>query len=118
VDFAAQRAERATRPRGPGRTELRNPCWCAHGRHEVHGDPASGSHRELTAELPYQRTGSGTGVGWQNEFETIRIRLADFLTDGSHLDLRDIVAVRFDFGPHFGSAKGRLALDDVELIDD
>lgn len=69
-------------------------------------------------EEPYQRTGSGNGVGWQNEFETIRIRLADFLVDGTHLDLRDIVAVRFDFGPHFGSARGRLALDDVELVDD
>jgi hypothetical protein len=64
-------------------------------------------------EEPYQRTGSGTGAGWQNEYETIRIRLTDFLVNGSGLDLGDIEAVRFDFGPSFGSAVGRLGLDDL-----
>jgi hypothetical protein len=64
-------------------------------------------------EEPYQRSG-----GWHNEFETIRIRLTDFLTNGSSLDLTDVVAVRFEFGPTFGSAEGRLGLDDIELSSD
>jgi hypothetical protein len=64
-------------------------------------------------EEPYQRS-----AGWHNEFETIRIRLTDFLTNGSGLDLTDVVAVRFDFGPSFGSAEGRLGMDDIELTND
>jgi len=67
---------------------------------------------------PYQRTGSGSGTGWQNEFETIRIRLADFLTDGTGLDLTDIAAVRFDLGPTYGSTRGRLGIDDIEVTRD
>ncbi len=66
-------------------------------------------------EEPYQRSGCGMGVGWANEFESIRIRLRDFLHNGSGLDLADVVAVRFDFGPSFGSARGRIGLDDVEI---
>jgi len=66
-------------------------------------------------EEPYQRTGFGIGAGWQNEFETIRIRLTDFVTNGTTLDLGDIVAVRFEFGPSFGDNVGRLGLDDVEI---
>ena len=64
-------------------------------------------------EEPYQREG-----GWHNEFETTRIRLTDFLTNGSGLDLTNIVAVRFDFGPSSGATQGRLGLDDVELTSD
>ena len=64
---------------------------------------------------PYQRTGSGSGAGWQSEFETIRIRLADFLTDGAAIDLTDVVAVRLEFGSSHGSARGRISLDDVQL---
>jgi hypothetical protein len=67
-------------------------------------------------EEPYQRTGAGTGTGWQNEFETIRIRLTDFTTNGSGLDLTDIRAVRLDFGGSFGSMQGRLGLDEVEFV--
>lgn len=66
-------------------------------------------------EEPYQRSGYGAGDGWQNEYETIRIRLADFLRNGSGLDLADIRKVRFEFGPSFGSAVGRLGIDDIEL---
>ncbi len=69
-------------------------------------------------EEPYARTGSGTGFGWQNEFEVIRIRLADFLANGSGLDLSDIEAVRFDFGGAGGSSQGRLGLDDVMIVND
>ena len=63
----------------------------------------------------FARTGDGTGTGWQNEFETHRFRLADFVADGRTLDLTDIVAVRFDFGPLFGSPSGRLGFDDLEF---
>jgi hypothetical protein len=67
-------------------------------------------------EEPYQRSGVGSGFGWQNEFETIRIRLSDFLTNGSGLDLSDIAAVRLDFGGAFGSAQGRVGLDELEFV--
>ncbi|HXV75729.1 MAG TPA: thrombospondin type 3 repeat-containing protein [Candidatus Polarisedimenticolaceae bacterium] len=65
---------------------------------------------------PYQRWGHGIGYGWSNEFSTVRIPLRDFLREGGGLDLGDIAAVRFDFGPSFGSVRGRLALDDIELV--
>jgi dienelactone hydrolase len=64
---------------------------------------------------PYLRGGLGTGFGWANEFNTVRIRLADFENDGSGIDLKNIVAVRFDFGTGYGSARGRIGIDDVEL---
>jgi hypothetical protein len=64
---------------------------------------------------PYQRTGAGAGAGWQNEFHTIRIRIADFENDGSGIDLRDVRAVRFEFGSDFGSERGRIGLDDILL---
>ncbi|MHC4082327.1 MAG: alpha/beta hydrolase [Planctomycetota bacterium] len=67
---------------------------------------------------PYQRTGSGSGAGWQNEYETIRIRLTDFLNNGSPLDLGDVVAVRFEVGASFGSSRGRVAVDDLALTRD
>ncbi len=71
-------------------------------------------------EEPYQRTGAGSGAGWQNEYETIRIRLTDFDAATSPgegaIDLSDIVAIRFDFGPSFGSSQGRLGLDDIQVV--
>ncbi len=66
-------------------------------------------------EEPYQRTGLGGGAGWTNEFETIRIRLTDFLTDGSGLNLALIEAVRFEFGTP-SSTEGRLGFDSLELL--
>ncbi|MCB9852541.1 MAG: CHRD domain-containing protein [Phycisphaerales bacterium] len=71
-------------------------------------------------EEPYARIGVGAAncgpnPGWANEFETIRIRLTDFLRDGSGLDLSDVVAVRLEFGGSHGSARGRIGLDDIEL---
>jgi hypothetical protein len=48
----------------------------------------------------------------------IRIRLTDFLTNGSGLDLTDIVAVRFDFGPSWGSNEGRIVVDEMMLTND
>ncbi|MFZ3063732.1 MAG: hypothetical protein WA277_00415 [Nitrospirota bacterium] len=64
-------------------------------------------------EEPYQRSG-----GWHNEMETIRIRLTDFLNNGSGLDLTDIVAVRLDVGPAHGSPQGRIVIDDLMLSND
>ena len=64
-------------------------------------------------EQPYQRSG-----GWHNEMETIRIRLTDFLNNGSGLDLTDIVAVRLNVGPAHGSAEGRIVIDDLMLTND
>jgi hypothetical protein len=61
-------------------------------------------------EQPYQRSG-----GWHNEMETIRIRIADFLNNGSGLNLHDIVAVRLDVGPSWGSGRGRVVVDDLML---
>ena len=66
-------------------------------------------------EEPYQRSDFSAGVGWQNEFETIRIRLTDFTRNGTGLDLSDIEAIRLDFGSDFGSAQGRLGFDDLEV---
>ncbi len=66
-------------------------------------------------EEPYQRTGSGTGAGWQTEFETIRIRLTDFLANGSGLDLSRVAALVFEFGTPFGSNRGRIGLDDLQF---
>lgn len=67
-------------------------------------------------EEPYQRGGAGSGAGWQNEFETIRIRVADFAANGTGIDLGDIRAVRLEFGGAAGSPQGRLGLDDLELL--
>ncbi|MCB9914260.1 MAG: hypothetical protein H6828_03800 [Planctomycetes bacterium] len=71
-------------------------------------------------EEPYQRSGggSGAGVGWHDEMETVRVRLSDFLANGSGINLFAIDAVRFDFGGTSGSAQGRLGLDDVEITKD
>jgi len=69
-------------------------------------------------EEPYQRTGAGSGVGWHDDFEVVRIRITDFLTNGSGLNLEDVVAVRFDFGPSWGSPEGRIVLDELMLTCD
>ncbi|MBL8766616.1 MAG: hypothetical protein JNL94_04570 [Planctomycetes bacterium] len=66
-------------------------------------------------EEPYQRLNCGTGTGWNNEFETIRIRLTDFVTAGPQVDLRAIESITFDFGPAHGSVQGRIGLDDIEF---
>ncbi len=68
-------------------------------------------------EEPYQRSGSGSGggVGWHNEMETIRVRVSDFLANGSGINLQLIGAIRLDFGAPLGSAVGRLGLDDIEI---
>ena len=73
-------------------------------------------------EEPYQRTGFGSGAGWQNEFETIRIRLTDFLTgrngNPTLLNLADIRLVGFIFINSLGQMPGRIGLDDLEVTFD
>ena len=70
-------------------------------------------------EEPYQRNTDpvcGVGFGWNSEYETIRIRLSDFLNNGSGVDLASVKKVIFRFGPSFGSSQGRIGLDDLELV--
>jgi hypothetical protein len=70
-------------------------------------------------EEPYQRVGCGfSGAGWQNELEVVRIRLTDFLANGSGLDLTRIRTLRLELGGAAGSAQGRLGLDDLALSKD
>lgn len=62
---------------------------------------------------PYARDG-----GWHNEMRTIRMRTTDFLNNGAGLNLADVVAVRLNFGPTFGSSRGRIVVDDLMLTND
>jgi hypothetical protein len=66
-------------------------------------------------EEPYQRTSCGTGAGWANEFETIRIPIESFRNNNTGINLNSILAVGFEFGPSHGSTQGRIGVDDVEL---
>ena len=59
---------------------------------------------------PYLRSG-----GWGTDFKVFRIRLADFENNGTGIDLRHVQAVRFDVGPSWGSPRGRLGFDDIEI---
>ena len=66
-------------------------------------------------EEPYQRSGCGVGVGWINEFETVRMGLRGFAVGEPQLDLDAIERLEFLFGPSHGSSVGSLGLEDVEL---
>lgn len=66
-------------------------------------------------EEPYQRVGCGSGAGWGNEFETIRMRVTDFARGAPALDLADVESVDFGFGPTYGSNRGRIGFDDLEI---
>lgn len=73
-------------------------------------------------EKPYDRGDDDIAdpppSGWHNEMETIRIRLTDFLNNGSGLNLGNIVAVRLNVGPSWGSPQGRIVIDDLALSND
>jgi hypothetical protein len=62
---------------------------------------------------PYPRGQLGAGSGWANEFNTVRLPLADFESLG--LDRADVRTLRLRFGPDVGSPVGRVGLDDVVL---
>ncbi len=64
----------------------------------------------------YPRGGQGAGVGWANEFTSVRIALTDFQADHSQVDLKSVKSLRFDFGPSYGSTVGRIGLDDIAII--
>ncbi|HIG12615.1 MAG TPA: hypothetical protein EYG30_07410 [Planctomycetes bacterium] len=66
-------------------------------------------------EEPYQRPASNPTPGWANEMETVRIRLSDFLANGSGINLTILDSVRLDFGGPGGDAVGRLGFDDFEI---
>jgi hypothetical protein len=59
----------------------------------------------------YQRNG-----GWQNEFCIMRMRLSEFLVNGSQVDLNAIENIVFDFGRTGASQQGALGIDDIELV--
>ena len=69
-------------------------------------------------EEPYQRTSCGSGTGWSNEFETIRLDLEGFTVDDPDFDLTDVDQLIFRFGPSHGTPTGRLGLDDIVLTTD
>jgi len=62
---------------------------------------------------PYQRSG-----GWHNEMRTVRLRTTDFANNATAINLTNIVAVRLNVGPSFGSSKGRIVVDDLMLTND
>ncbi len=65
---------------------------------------------------PFARSGNGTGAGWSNEFETTRVRLADFATNHPDFVLSDVAAIRFEFAGPGASPVGRIGMDDIELV--
>ncbi|MEN9669041.1 MAG: hypothetical protein RLZZ386_948, partial [Planctomycetota bacterium] len=75
----------------------------------------SSSAQGEAVNRPYQRTGDGTGTGWQNELRTIRLRLRDFQSGGTGINLAQIVAVRIEVGGTAGSATGRFIIDDLQF---
>ncbi len=84
---------------------------------DVHGVSSSVDFGAWGGLSPlYPRTGSGDGAGWVNEMNTVRIDLSSFTANGSGLDLSDIVAVRLEFGAAHGSPRGRIGLDDLQIM--
>lgn len=65
---------------------------------------------------PYARGGEGPGVGWGNEFVTVRVGITEFLGDNPSLDLSAVDSISLQFGSASGSSQGRVGLDDIELI--
>lgn len=54
--------------------------------------------------------------GWGTAFKTFRVRIADFETNGSGIDLSNVVTLRFSVGSTNGSTRGRIGLDDIEIV--
>ncbi|MBX3354456.1 MAG: hypothetical protein KF724_02015 [Phycisphaeraceae bacterium] len=64
----------------------------------------------------YQRTGFGTGAGWQNELQLVRLRLDDFRRHGNAIDLSRIATIRMNFGGAGETSTGRIVIDDLSLL--
>ena len=75
----------------------------------------SSSAQGEAVNQPYQRIGDGSGLGWQNDFRTIRLRLRDFQGGGTGLKLSMISSVRIEVGGSFGSSLGRFIMDDLQF---
>jgi hypothetical protein len=73
----------------------------------------TGDLGQITA--PYPRSGLGSGSGWANEFNTIRVRIASFQDAEPALDLEHIQAIQLNLGGDYGTAYGRLGIDDLLL---
>ena len=72
-------------------------------------------HAELGGiSTPYGRTYAG-GAGWSNEFNTIRLRISDFASGSSNVNLSAISAVRLRVGEGAGSEVGAIGIDDLVL---
>ncbi|MCK6445937.1 MAG: hypothetical protein L6Q99_06040 [Planctomycetes bacterium] len=63
----------------------------------------------------YQRSGTGTGSGWANEFSTLRIPMDAFTRHAPNFDLTQVAKIRFRFGVP-GATLGRVGIDDIEII--
>lgn len=63
---------------------------------------------------PYQRVGCGTGVGWANEFETLRVDLGALARQNPALDLSDVRGIE----ALFDAAPCRIGFDDLALEND
>jgi len=63
-------------------------------------------------DVPYVRSAGG----WGTAFKTFRVRIADFETNGSGIDLKNVETLRFEVGSANGSARGRIGLDDIEIV--
>ncbi|MCB9681746.1 MAG: hypothetical protein H6733_09765 [Alphaproteobacteria bacterium] len=70
----------------------------------------------VAAPEPYQRAGLGSGAGWIQAFQTVRVRLTDFLGVDPDLDLTSIVAVRLQVGTGFGADTGSVGIDDLAFV--
>jgi hypothetical protein len=102
--------------RHPATTWLGGPLDFSVSLVDTDGDEATlwfGQFGQISS--PYNRWGLGSGFGWANEFSTIRLRLTDFWETEAALNLGQIETVRFDLGPSFGSARGRIGIDNVLL---
>lgn len=87
---------------------------------DADGDAATLSTASFLAGLeePYQRTGCGQGVGWLDEFETVRFGLRAFRAVNPALDVDKLDQLEFLFGPSHGDPEGRLLIDDIEVTID
>ena len=114
-DFVELRVGQGTRH--PNTVTLNGDATCSIVLRDATGVEArvSSSAQGEGIKRVYQRTGSGTGTGWQNELRTIRLRLRDFQTGGTGIDLARIAAVRLEVGGTAGSTTGRFVIDDLQF---
>ena len=114
----------------PSQQDFRDAAWLSFHVAQLYGEEvpqvfdvtlidAYGYKSTISLE-PYGKLHRHYGIlgDWdRSSYQSYRMRLTDFQTNGRTLDLGRIVAVRFDFGVgHGGPASGRIVLDDVEIV--